>query len=220
MKKFLILVLLMLININLFAQKITNISTVNNKGVSIAIDAKGMKWVLTTNSLYTFDDTKYTRIIENEGVTLSNAFNILIDKDDVKWINTNDGVYSYNGKKWKKYTTDDGLVDNQIYYMAIDKSGNKWFGSPRKGISKFNGKKFTNYSKEEGTLKYYSINNIFVDSKGVVWIGNGDGLVNYNGSKWTYKDDISTAPEATGSLLGIDSKNQIWVSILDTLRVF
>lgn len=102
------------------------------------------------------------------------------------WIGTPEGIYifsmgegvvkefSYAGSKEVKYL----LQQNRINAIAEDKKGNIWFGT-QFGLYKYDGSSITNFfadnNKGEGICSD-EINDLFLDSEGILWIGTSDGV--------------------------------------------
>jgi ligand-binding sensor domain-containing protein len=122
------------------------------------------------------------------------------DKNGNFWFGTNNfGAAHYNGDSIVYFSNRQGFDGSQITGITEDSEKNIWFATDR-GIVKYdwsiteNGKKkFTNYSSQEifGEPRFWSI---FVDSKGVIWAGAGNGVYRYDGETWSPFESSFASP--------------------------
>ena len=82
------------------------------------------------------------------------------------------------------YTTKDGLSQSQVTGILRDDNGFMWFSTWLGGLNKFDGFQFTQYQplqNDSNCVSSPSIECIFKDSKGLIWIGTKNhGLNLYN----------------------------------------
>src|SRR3989304_6359384 len=72
------------------------------------------------------------------------------------------------------YTTQDGLSQNQVTAILRDRNGFMWFSTWGGGLNKFDGYGFTQYKpleNDSNCVSSPSIECIFEDSRGYIWIG-------------------------------------------------
>jgi ligand-binding sensor domain-containing protein len=114
------------------------------------------------------------------------------DNNGNLWFGSNgEGVFCYNGKSFVQYTLKDGLNSNNIYSIVEDKQGTIWVGT-NKGLHRFQKDRFqvipiillgnpmfSNYTQEH-VPEENEVWSLMVDTKGLLWIGAGDGLYCYN----------------------------------------
>ena len=106
------------------------------------------------------------------------------------------GVYRYDGKTFINFNVQNGLTSDCVRAMLEDTRGNIWFAT-NKGICYYNGKAIqqipqsstpTFQSAYSGNLNQPLINDaysIMQDKKGILWFGTSEGVVCYDGNKFT-----------------------------------
>lgn len=91
-------------------------------------------------------------------------------------------------------TVDDGLSHNEITAIAQDHDGFIWIGT-RGGLNRYDGYDFKIFNQIPGdsnSLVNPSIESLFVDSKGNLWIGTKSGGVSkYNPVTGVFKNIVS-----------------------------
>jgi ligand-binding sensor domain-containing protein/signal transduction histidine kinase len=151
-------------------------------------DQAGKIWFATHDGgISKYDGNSFTNYTTAQGLP-GNAVSIIhLDKMGILWIGTDGkGVSKYDGKTFINYTNEDGLADNVILNISEDTSRNEiWFGTAQglSGIkehqirnSKNQQNEFENFNKLTGyPLKDVSTGALFVDDKGIVWMGSGEG---------------------------------------------
>ena len=71
---------------------------------------------------------------------------------------------------------------------------------------------FTHFNKEDNNLAYNSINTIFEDSRGYVWIGTHKGLSRYDGVRFKNydKSDLGVASDFVSAICE-DNSGNLWI---------
>ncbi len=120
----------------------------------------------------------------------------------------------------KYYTVDDGLSQNEVTSILRDRLGFMWFAT-RGGLNRFDGSNFTHFKPnpyDANSLSNPSIETIYEDKNGIIWIGTkSGGLCKYDTHKekfthvnFTGQDTVAFDNLRVISLL-IDDKNNLWV---------
>ena len=128
-----------------------------------------------------------------------------------------------------RFSLDQGLSMNYITCIGQDQQGFIWVGTAD-GLNKYDGYKFTTYrNKPEtpGTISNSLILSVYVDKKGVLYVGTDDGGLNiYNREKDTFTsykhnpgDPASINSDRVNAIFE-DSKGVLWVGTEDGLDVF
>ena len=71
---------------------------------SIAIDAKGNKWIGTENGVCKFDGQNWVNYKVGDGLIENHVYTIAIEKSGSKWFGTNGGVSRFDDVSWTTYT--------------------------------------------------------------------------------------------------------------------
>lgn len=113
---------------------------------------------------------------------------------------------------WKVYTTADGLSHNAISDIAIDKQDRIWVATLWT-INVFDGVKWDTIDASDG-LPYENARVLHFDHQGNLWIGsggNGNGLVKYDGTKFTLFTTADGLSDNRILSIGSQSDGTIWV---------
>ena len=100
------------------------------------------------------------------------------DADGKMWIGTQTGIYSWHRGE-AKYESDfnQPLHDQAVKGIAIDAQGNYWIATFEQGLLKFNPQKklICRIDKSNG-LRHNSINSLYMDRMGGLWMAGRSGL--------------------------------------------
>ena len=132
----------------------------------------------------------------------------------ISYIGTPRGTSEFDGQNFKDLPE---LKNAAVMTILEDFDGNIWFATHFYGIfKKTPDGEYTNYSTLDSSLPGNNINNIFLDSKGMLWVGTeGEGLVLFNPNSGTSERKFS---ESTGLPSDIiystqeDANGDIWVA--------
>ncbi|WP_240755175.1 hybrid sensor histidine kinase/response regulator transcription factor [Pedobacter sp. SYP-B3415] len=133
-------------------------------------------------------------------------------------IGTSMGVYAYN----RMQNNFDRLQYFPAWYhycaFAEDSSGNLWAGSLRNGLLSYNKKsrKTTSFTSGSGrhSLSNNSINGLFIDSHGDLWIATEHGLCRYRQKTGDFDilDKNSGFPSNVFYKIAEDKKGNLWIT--------
>ena len=117
------------------------------------------------------------------------------------------------GQNFQKISNKEGFNQNTVVEIVQDQHGFLWFATPN-GLISFDGQQFTTHTggpNQSNTISDNNISSLFVDHKGLVWIGNRIGLDIYIPSKERFvkipipeKNDINH--------ISNDESNKIWIN--------
>ena len=163
-------------------------------------DKNGNLWFgAGRTGLNRFDGKSFTHFSEKEGLSNNWIVSLFEDKDGILWVGTRGGgVNRYDGKSFMIFTEKEGLCSNDVNSIVQDKSGNLWFGTtsglsmlaadymlkltkPFVNLSSNQPVLFKNYTYEDGFSGIGCFSRaLYVDNKGVIWIGATDRLTAYH----------------------------------------
>lgn len=125
----------------------------------------------------------------NSGLSSDNLKDLLQDREGYIWIVTDNGINRFDGYRntiFKPDFTRDRTFNTVVFTcMAEDKEGNLWLGTDHSGINVFNKQtqEVTIIDQNSDNGLYIidnSINHIFCDSKGRIWISMQTGMSRYD----------------------------------------
>ena len=183
----------------------------------IVFDKLNHAWISTWGAgVEVFDPHEQTikHLNTSKGLGNDQVGSLFLDVNGQIWMGTYAGeinIYNPHAGNMQHLTAAQGLNNKSTWYYSFleDAQGRKWIGSLGQGIDILDEKKGTlqHISRDEG-LNNNSINQLFPDAKGRIWVGTGSGMNLIDSSKGTIKSWNS------GSILDIleDRKGRIWVA--------
>ena len=149
----------------------------------IAVAPDGHVWVVTANSVATFDGTRWRFFEKGRGFKVQYSFDkIAIDARGRVWVTASSvGLLMYDGKKWT-IVARPALSTGRA--LAIDTKGRVWVGTYG-GVAVYNGRSWVSYTHANSKLPTDSVESLAADARGRIWIGTEWGLAVLAGTKWT-----------------------------------
>lgn len=127
-----------------------------------------------------------SQIYDSEnGLEGTTANCICADQEGFLWLGGYTGLYRYDGNVFKKYLLDGRTLP--VNDLVQDQQGNLWIGTNGEGIYKFDGEDYTEYRLDEEKQGASVVNEIYLDTKGVVWVGTKAGLFSIDTRETTQK---------------------------------
>jgi len=128
-------------------------------------------------------------------------------------------AHAQNTIHFDRFSVEDGLSHIKIKDVAQDADGFLWFATPD-GLNRYDGYSFTRFRHEPEdpySLPANSINTLFVDSAGTLWIGTFNGFCRYDPvlerfERFISPSDTSQSDQNSISAIGQDKKGNIWVA--------
>ncbi len=129
-----------------------------------------------------------------EGLSQSSVHAILQDRRGFLWFGTEDGLNRYDGRTFKVFKPNPedpfSISDRWINALYEDRAGNLWVGTRLGGLNRYNPQteRFVHYthdpsdpvgmgeSSDPASLSSNTINAIYEDERGIIWVGTEDGL--------------------------------------------
>ena len=145
---------------------------ISNTVRSIICDKDGEIWAGTDEGLVHFiKDAKIFETFREKELDECIVRCFLEDKEGTLWVGTNAGLASFNRKE-KKFEQR-GFRRDAINGIVKDANGNIWAGGAG-GLFKrtFTGNNYIDVVQN----RYLNINNVFIDSRGLLWLMTDDGL--------------------------------------------
>lgn len=145
--------------------------------LTIFPDNEGSMWIGTNgggiNHLFNSSIVSYTL---RRGFDSEQNYGLFEDKDGNIWSGSfGFGVFCLkDGRIFKEITEANGLPLNIVVTTGQDKDGNMWFGTYGKGAACMKNDKIIVYDTRHGLIDNF-VYSIFLDSKGVLWVGTDNG---------------------------------------------
>jgi len=177
----------------------------------ICSDKQGNIWFGTAGGASRFDGKYFTNYSTENGLN-DNLVSKIISKNGFIWIATQHGITRIKEKQVQTYHLHELTENNNITSIAID-SQFLWLGIKDKGVLQID--LINNVPDLQNSIlhvptEHLNIRNIFIDSKGKLWLVSKGYLGYYLNNKWT----TLKIPNSTNNIsdIGEDSKNHIWIT--------
>ncbi len=173
--------------------------------VAITEDKNGNLWLNTNYGLSKIHRALFSHLQIEQGLSDNSIRSVFLSKDGTLWVGTLEGFHQITRNKVSQFNDDDGKI-NWITAISEDQKGNLWLAKWDYGAIKFNGASFTHYPQPKGGGMWC----IMEDSKGHIWFGTDDGVIEYDGTSSYY---YSTAQGLSGRQIIkiIEDKNKnLW----------
>ncbi len=125
----------------------------------------------------------YNNYNSERGLPQSKVYALAQDSLGYLWVGTKGGLAKFNGLTFETYTVDEGMGEDIATQVLVDEQNNVWIGHEGGSISVIKKDTIISYRfklpKSEEYLKS-RIHKLFLDSKGKLWIGTGEGLIIIN----------------------------------------
>lgn len=203
---------------------ITIFDKINGKNMNswncMTIDKNNKKWIGSSYALYSYDDTIWKKFQPEGGLIDDEIRVIKADANGNMNIGTYNGISKVINNDWISTNADNVGVNYLRVSDLLFEGKNQWIANEWAGeIIYYNGTTYEKYDwlnvKE---IPSYYINRIFKDSKGNKWFAFEDGLVKYNGTKWTqYKSELINTKVKS---ITEDKKGNIWAATAAGISVF
>jgi len=115
------------------------------------------------------------------------------------------GITTFDGTNWANLSGYPSQINGDEFSDFAFNASNDGFIASETGVTKYAGTAFTFYPK--ATTGLWSSTCVEVDASGNTWWAGFDGLLKYNGSTWTYFDNVAD--------LGVTSNTIFYDMLID-----
>lgn len=125
----------------------------------------------------------------NSDIVDNDLLSVAVDQNGNKWIGTSKfGLAKYYNENFTQFDRNNSDINGDyISPIFTDTKGNVWvsFSNPTDGIAKYDGSSWTTYGVEEIPVDKISVISIAEDKDGKIYFGGANGLITYDGEKWS-----------------------------------
>ena len=162
----------------------------------ILVDNSNHIWAANYKGVSVFNGSSFTNYD-----TLNAAFKgytvyaLGKDNNGVIWLSSKNGSFGYqgittfNGSTWTNLTGYPSQIDGREFTdFAFTSSNDAWIACEN-GFVKYTSSSFSFYP--EVVTGLWSSTAVAIDANSNIWTGGFDGLLKYDGSSWTMKDNVA-----------------------------
>lgn len=205
---------------------------VNKTGICrMVVDNNNNIWISSSkNGLYKYDGKSFTNYNTANSAIPSDQLGLLkIDKDNNLWGGSAYGLFKFDGKTWSVWNrTNSNIPTNVVVGLDFDSENKLWFscmdefritgGDFGGGLTCFDGQTMKTYKTDNSGLLTNTIFDVFVDIKGLVWLGTcGGGLMSFDRKdKWlSYNVTNSGIANNIVQWIRQDKSGYLWMGHID-----
>ena len=172
---------------------------------SIMQDKSGKIWFGTSEGVYCYNGTSFTRFLDNQGIVNDSRLHLkmvqcmLEDEAGNLWFGSGlgekEGLCRFDGKYLASFKPNG---DDWVRSILEDKNGTLWLACRHNGLSRYDGKTFTPLGEKEG-FSTTGTGSIIEDKKGNIWFSSlgareDAGIWRFDGkafTNFTIKDGLT-----------------------------
>ena len=162
--------------------------------LALFIDREKTIWAGTNRGVALLQDRIWRYLQTPTGIQLTAATVIIEDDRQGIWIcDAGKGLYRWTNGGLTEFSQEPVLQGKSILSANADDTGRMWFGLYEGGVVVFDGNQFRAYSERDG-LASGSVNAVYIDDEGTVWIGAEHGLSRFDGQRFVTWNSANGLP--------------------------
>jgi len=160
---------------------------------SVTQDSRGFMWFTTRAGLCRYDgyNVKVFQYNPDDSTTISDIYaksTITEDTNGNIWVGTHNGLNKFDPitEKFTRYYKNPedphSIRGNFNRITYLDRQGVVWIGAQNQGLNRYNATtdNFDSFLPSSDSSFIYKIRGIYEDSSGILWIGTGNGLYQFD----------------------------------------
>ena len=191
----------------------------SNPIVTLLKTRDGKLWIGTFNGgLYCIDKGRTTQYTIADGLSSNNIWDLVEDRDGNLWLGYLDaGIQCFHPQTGELETynaNNSGLPDNLVASLNITSDNTLVIGTVGVAFMNLQERRIHTLPAEEGKKNDFGVNQVYCDSRGLVWIATGEGLKMYDPKLRILKDFSDITGEEGEMISGIteDHNHDLWIS--------
>jgi len=192
-------------------------------------DREGNFWIGTSHGLFRAREAAISVFTQKDGLSSDNVYSIYEDRAGGLWFGTwGGGVTKYKDGRTTHYRMKDGLAKDDVTSLYEDRDGNMWIGTTF-GLHRLNRNSASNCHRCSSQLSTLpdpdgffraGVWAIHQDRTGRFWFGAGNGLIKFEGGRYTrYTTADGLAGDDVKAILE-DRAGRLWVGTWGGLSRF
>ncbi|MEW6193985.1 MAG: two-component regulator propeller domain-containing protein [Bacteroidota bacterium] len=178
---------------------------------NLFIDSRNKVWFSNGGAgIVVYDGIKFTRISEDEGLSLNHPSSFAEDDKGRIYIGTiGGGLNIFDNGKISIFNKNEGLLPSVINTILIDSKNTLWVGGHDSDLFTIkNGKveKFPNSTNR----KFSRVIKLFEDSRGIIWVGTDNGVFIIKDENFISDNIFSILNNSSVNHITEDANKNIW----------
>lgn len=169
---------------------------------SLSVDEEGVLWCGANGGVLRYDAGEWSAFTVADGVPHSVVHAVVRTPDGMLWVGTRrGGLGRYDGREWTY-----AHPDMNIRGLLVDRDGGLWAGTASSGAIFHRYGEWTLFRPTEGLRPQ------FVDARGAVWFASDNGLVRFDGVRWSRVTTAAGLPDDAVHAATLTAEGRIWVA--------
>lgn len=194
----------------------TNSTLLNNSIADIVVDNSNRIWAANYKGVSVYNGTTFTNYdTANASFDGPSVYALGKDNNGKIWLASqsslvNNGISTFDGSTWTNLTGYPSQISGKKFNnFAFTPSNEAWIAS-EVGVTKYTSS-FTFYPYAVTGL--WSSSCVAVDASSNIWFAGFDGLLKYDGSSWTFYDNVVDLNLGTNTLYNciFPDGNYLWI---------
>ena len=190
------------------------ISAVSDQVNALFRDANNNIWIGTASrGVYRYDGNTYVNFDTTDGLGDNNVLSIAEGPPGTMWFGTNSGLSVYDGQ-WISFDNISG-TSFWVGKLLFDSNDLMWMSTSVFGLWSYEENVGWNQHWDNSCMDCNSVNTIYEDSNGTLWLGTQAGLVKYKNNNRTYYTMQNGLPDDMVTSLEEDSWGRLWIGTIN-----
>lgn len=218
LKKFLFLAFILFFHFGVFAQRYNFVNYSVEEGLpqsqiySMYEDNRGYLWFGTFGGgLSRFDGISFENYNEEQGLACNFVRSIAQTHNGNLLVGTDEGLFVFFHDKFIRYDSPAIKVTPAIRAIISDNQNNIWVGTLDNGLFKYSNGIIKNYTTDDGLFSN-SINCLYCDKKGTIWVGQDNGFCKIENGKISSYTKAGVNPFISIRCITDDKDGKIWLA--------
>ena len=185
----------------------------SNNVATIVVDREGVPWFWTSGGVSRYESGRFSTPTIEEGFLQERVLAIVTDHHGIMWLVTEGGVARYDGARFETFLQfDESLSGNAITSLAVDRELGLWVATRDGDVTRHGGLDFTPVLAEDGSIDG-SVNAIFEDRDGTVWLGTSNGVYRFDVSRVSAFAPERFRPNRVIATITQDRRGALWFAV-------
>ena len=178
---------------------------------SVLRDRNGGLWIGTAaHGLVHSYNGRTSRFTHDDGLSSNAVFALFEDREGTIWVGTSDGIDRFREWPVTPLSVKQGLSNSNATSVLAARDGSIWIGTAD-GLNRWREGRTTIYrTRTDPGLPDDSIQTLFEDERGRIWVSGSSGLAAFENGKFTA---VPAVPGGFTHAIATDNRGGLWLSL-------